>query len=86
MFVRYKVTVIEIVSFTDCIWNPASGLLQIGHKIRKNDIDVTIADMTSSSKFFDGFLFLLSSLDTSQSFMSISSLVLELWQFFFIRG
>ena len=42
------------------------------------------ADMTSSSSFFD-VLFFLSSLATGPSFMSISSLVLELWQFFFIR-
>ena len=41
--------------------------------------------MRSSSIFFDVVLFLLSSLVTGQSFMSISSLVLELWQFPFIR-
>ena len=42
-------------------------------------------DMTSTSNFFDIVLFLLSSLVTGPSFMSISSLVLELWQFSFIR-
>ena len=36
-------------------------------------------------QFFDVALFLLSSLVTGPSFMSISSLVLELWQFSFIR-
>ena len=41
--------------------------------------------MTSSSNFFDVALFLLSSLITGPSFMSISSMVLELWQFSFIR-
>ena len=41
-------------------------------------------DMTSS-KFFEVVLFLLSSLDPGPSFMSTSSLVLELWQFPFIR-
>ena len=41
--------------------------------------------MTSTSFFFDAVLFLLSSLVTGPSFMSISSLVLELWQFSFIR-
>ena len=41
--------------------------------------------MTSTSNFFDVVLFLLSSLVTGPSFMSISSLVLELWQFSFIR-
>ena len=43
------------------------------------------ADMTSSPSFFDGVLFLLSRLVTGRSFMSVSSLVLELWQFSFIR-
>ena len=43
------------------------------------------SDMTSSSNFFDVVLFLLSSLVTGPSFMSMSSLVLELWQFSFIR-
>ena len=42
-------------------------------------------DMTSLSIFFDVNLFLLWSLGTSPSFMSVSSLVLELWQFTFIR-
>ena len=40
-------------------------------------------DMTSSAIFFT--LFLLSSLITGPSFMTISSQVLELWQFPFIR-
>ena len=39
----------------------------------------------SSSKFFDVVSFLLSSLVTSPSFISISSLVLELWQFPFTK-
>ena len=42
-------------------------------------------DMTSSSNFFGVVLFVLSSLVTSPSFVSISSQVLELWQFSFIR-
>ena len=41
-------------------------------------------DMTSRH-FFDVVIFLLSILVTGPSFMSISSLVLELWQFSFIR-
>ena len=44
-----------------------------------------LADMTLSSNFFDFVLFSLSSLVTGPSVMSISSLVLELWQFSFIR-
>ena len=65
------------------IRNPASGLLQIGCKLKKwqwrhnfrRDVFVS---------FLDVILF-LSGLVTSPSFMSISSLVLELWQFLFIR-
>ena len=44
-----------------------------------------IFGMTSSPFFFYVFLFLLSSVVTGLSFMSISSLVLELWQLSFIR-
>ena len=42
-------------------------------------------DIISSSNIFDVVLFHLSSLVTGPSFVSISSLVLELWQFSFIR-
>ena len=42
------------------------------------------ADMKSSSKVFDIVLFLSSRLITGANFMSISSLVLELWQSLFI--
>ena len=54
-------------------------------KIRKVTMTSQFADMKSSSNFFGIVLFLLSSLVTGPSFMSISSLVLELWQFSFIR-
>ena len=40
-------------------------------------------DMTSWLNFFDVVLFRLSNLVTGPSFMAISSLVLELWQFFY---
>ena len=43
------------------------------------------ADMKSSSNFFEVILFLLSSLVTVLGFMSISSLVLGLWQFSVLR-
>ena len=39
------------------------------------------SDMTSSSNFFDGVLFLLSGLVADPSFLSRSSLVLELLSF-----
>ena len=54
-------------------------------KIRKMPMSPQFSDMTSTSNFFDVVLFLLSSLVTGPSFMSISSLVLELWQFSFVR-
>ena len=51
----------------------------------RNENDVTIFRHDVNVKFFDVVLFLLSGLVTGPSFMSISSLVLELWQFSFIR-
>ena len=53
--------------------------------IGKMTMTSQISDMTSSSKCFDVGLFLLWSLVIRTGFMSISLLVLELWQFFFIR-
>ena len=66
---------------------PESGLRTAPNwpKIRKMTMTSQFSDMTSSSIFFEVVLFLLSSLGTGPSFMSISSLVLELWQFYFIR-
>ena len=66
---------------------PESGLRTAPNwpKIRKMTMTSQFSDMTSTSNFFDVVLFLLSSLVTGPSFMSISSLVLELWQFLFIR-
>ena len=66
---------------------PESGLRTAPNwpKIRKMTMMSQFSDMKSTSNFFDVVLFLLSSLVTGPSFMSISSLVLELWQFFFIR-
>ena len=43
------------------------------------------SDMTSLSTFFDALLFLLLSWVTGPNFISISSLVLELWQFTLTR-
>ena len=66
---------------------PESGLRTAPNwpKIRKMTMTSQFSDMTSTSNFFDVVLFLLSSLVAGPSFMSISSLVLELWQFSFIR-
>ena len=65
---------------------PESGLRTAPNwpKIRKMTMTSQFSDMTSTSNFFDVVLFLLSSLVTGPSFMSISLLVLELWQFSFI--
>ena len=54
-------------------------------KTPKNDNDVTIFRHDVNVKILWRCLFLLSSLVTGPSFLSISSLVLELWQFSFIR-
>ena len=35
VFVRQKVTINENIHFTDCVWNPASWLLQTGQKSKK---------------------------------------------------
>ena len=62
--------------------NLASGLLQIGRKLKHSN-DATI--FRHNVIVFKFILFLLSSLVTCPSFISISSLVLELWSFLFIR-
>ena len=61
----------------------ASRLLQIIN--RKSNNVVTICWQTSWSNFFSVVVFLLSSLVTGPSFISLSLLVLELWQFLSIR-
>ena len=67
---------------------PESGLRTAPNwpKIRKMTMTSQFSDMTSSSNFFDVVSFFLSGLVTGPSFMSISSLVLELRQFSFIRN
>ena len=67
-----------------CVQNLAFGLFQIGQKL-KNINDVTISQHDLIAKIFDLILFFLSSLVTGPSSMSISSLILELWHFSFIR-
>ena len=60
-------------------------MLQIGCKLEKWQLRHNFPTWLHRQFFFDVVLFLLSSLVTGPSFMSISSLVLELWQFSFIR-
>ena len=50
-------------------------------KIWKMTMTRQLLNTTSSSKFFDVVLFLFSRLVTGPCFQSVSSLVLELWQF-----
>ena len=59
--------------------------VRLWSKIGKMTVMSQFSDMTSSSSFFNVASLLPSSLVTGSSFMSISSLVLELWQFSFIR-
>ena len=65
--------------------NPASGSLQIGHKLEKWQWRHNLSTWHHRQIFFNVVLFFLSSLVTGPDFMSISSLVLGLWQFSFIR-
>ena len=69
-------------------FSPESGLRNAPNwpKIRKMTMTSQFTDMTSLSNFFEVVLFLLSSLVNGPSFISISSLVLELWQFYFVRN
>ena len=66
---------------------PESGLQTAPNlqKIRRMTMTSQFSDMTSTSNILNVALFLLSSLVTGQSIISISSLVLELWQFSFTR-
>ena len=59
--------------------------VRLWSKIGKMTVMSQFSDMTSSSSFFNVVSLLPSSLVTGSSFMTISSLVLELWQFSFIR-
>ena len=78
VFVRQKVTVTENITFPDSV----SGIRSLDcSKLAKNpenDNNVIICRHNINAKFFDVVLFLLSTLVSGPSFMSISSLVLEL--------
>ena len=85
VFVRQMVTLTENISFACCVQNLAFGLLQIGRKSEKWQLCHIFPTWRQHHIFFDVILFLLSSLVTGPRFMSISSLVLGLWQFSFIK-
>ena len=78
VFVRKKVTITENIAFADSVSGIQPPDCYKLAKNLKNDNDVTVFDMTSTSIFLKVLLFFLSSLVTSSSFMSISSLVMEL--------
>ena len=61
--------------------NTASRLLQISYELEK----YIIWQHDFVFNFFKLAVFFLSSLVTGSSFISISSLVLELWEFWLIR-
>ena len=67
-----------------CVRNPASGLLQIGRKLEKRQWRHNFWHEVIVKFFWLSFFF-LPSLVIDPSFMSISSLVIRLWQFLFIR-
>ena len=86
VFVKQNVTVNENVSFTDY-----TSRLQLSNCSKlainwKNDNEATNSDITPSSKIFDIAVFFFSGLVTGPSFKSVSLLLLELWQFFSIKG
>ena len=78
-FVRQKVTIIENITFADSVSGIRSPECCKLAKNPKNENDVKIfRHDVNVDFFFQVVLFLLSSLVTGSSFMSIPSLVLEL--------
>ena len=84
VLVRHKITVTGNRTFADSVHGIRPSDCSEVAKNPKNNNDVTIFRHDVNVNF-DVVLFLLSSLVTDPSFISISSLVLELWQFSFIR-
>ena len=85
VFVRKKVTINENISLVDSLPESSIRTAPNWPKIRKMTMTLQFCDMTSTSKVFYIFLFLLLSLVTGPSFISISSLVMELCHFSFVR-
>ena len=63
-----------------CVRNPAAELLQIGRKLEKYQRRHNLLSRPHRQIFFSAVLFFLSNLVTGPSFMSMSSLALELWK------
>ena len=68
-------------NYRSCVRNLTSRLLQIAHKLEKQQWRHNV--LIFHRQFF--LAFLLSNLITGSSFKSTELLVLELWQFWFIR-
>ena len=68
-----------------CVRNPAFGLLEISQEPEKWQWRYDFPTWCHRQIFFDVVLILLPSLVTGPSLMSVSSIVLELWQFSFLR-
>ena len=83
---QQKVTVSENITFGGFVSRIRSLDCSKLAKNPENDNDVTVSRHDVNVKFFRVVLFLLLSLVTGPSFMSISSLVLDLWQFLFYKG
>ena len=83
VLVRHKITVTENRTFADSVHGIRP--LDCPKLARNPKNDVTIFRHDFNINFFDVILFHLSGLVTGRSFMSISSLVLELSRFSFIK-
>ena len=71
--------------YRPCVQNPASAWPSNLPYIGKKTMTSQFTDMNSPSIFFHVDVFLLSSLVTGSSCISLSQLVLEWWQFLFIK-
>ena len=80
-----KLLLVKIKFYRPCVQNPASARPANLPYIGKKTMTSQFTDLNSPSIFFHVDVFLLSSLVTGSSYISLSQLVLELWQFFFIK-
>ena len=71
--------------YRPCVRNSATGLLRISHKLEKRQWLYNLPTWPHRPIFFDVVVLFLSRLITGPSFMSVSLLIQELWQFSFIR-
>ena len=84
-FLSKKVTITEKISFADSVFGTRPPDCSKLTKNPKHDNDVTIFRHDFKVKIFWRRIVYLVSLVTGSNFMSVSSLVLELWQLSFVR-